>query len=121
MLCVYGVPDSIEWSFLVGREVLQVCIGLHQVSLRFDGQVSINIECDFDHAPAADTFRSQSSLPHKVASLVSLLGNKVTSAIRKGGKFLEIRFANEEMLKLYDSNELYESFQVTTPDKEIIV
>ena len=66
---MYGVPDSIEWSFLVDREVLQVCIGLHQVSLKFDGQVSMNIECDFDHAPAADTLRSQSGLPHKAAGL----------------------------------------------------
>jgi hypothetical protein len=39
------------------------------------------------------------------------------------GRFLlaEICFANGETLKLYDSSEIYESFQVTTPDKEIIV
>ncbi len=118
---MYGVPDSAEWSFLVGREVLQVCIGLHQVSLRFDGQVSMNIECDFDHTPVADTLHSRSGLPQKAAGLVSLPGSKVISATSKDGKILEIRFANKETLKLYDSNELYESFQVTTSEKEIIV
>ena len=118
---MYGVPDSSEWSFLVGREVIQVCIGLHQVSLRFDGQVSMNIECDFDHAPVADTLRPGSGLPHKAAGLVSLLGSTVTSALSKSGKILEIRFTNKEVLRIYDSNAIYESFQVTTPDKEIIV
>ena len=118
---MYGVPDSAEWSFLVGREVLQVCIGLHQVSVRFDGEVSINIECDFEHAPVANNSRSVSPLPEKAAGLVSLLGNKVASALSKGGKILEIRFTDNQTLKVYDSNETYESFQVTTPDKEIIV
>jgi hypothetical protein len=118
---VYGVRESAEWAFLVGREVLHVRIGLHQVSLRFDGQVSMNIECDFDHDPAADSLRSRSGILQKAAGLVSLLGSKVTSVMSMGGKILEIRFVNKETLKLYDSNELYESFQVTTPDKKIIV
>ena len=118
---MYGVPDSAEWLFLVGREVLQVCIGLHQVSLRFDGAVSMNIECDFDHAPVADTLSSESGLPQKAAGLVSLLGSKVASVLSEGGKTLAIRFTNKETLKVCDSNEMYESFQVTTPDKEIIV
>jgi hypothetical protein len=118
---VYGVPDSGEWSFLVGREVLQVCIGLHQVSLRFDGQVSMNLECKFDHRRATDTLQLPSAFPQKAAGLVSLLGSKVTKAISKAAKILEIRFANKETLKLYDSNEIYESFQVITPDREIIV
>ena len=118
---MYGIPESAEWSFLIGREVLQICIGLHQVSLRFDGQVVINIEGDFAHASVVATLGSGAGLPQKAASLVSLLGRKVASALSKGSKVLEIRFANEETLKLYDSSEIYESFQVTAPDKEIIV
>jgi hypothetical protein len=118
---VYGVPESTEWSFLVGREVLQICISLHEVSIRFDGHVVMNIEGDFAHAPVQATLASGSGLPEKAASLISLLGCKIASALSRNGKILEICFANGETLKLYDSSEIYESFQVTTPDKEIIV
>jgi hypothetical protein len=89
--------------------------------LRFNGKVSINIECDFDHAPVANNLRSVSPLPEKAAGLVSLLGNKVASALSKAGKILEIQFTDNQTLKVYDSNESYESFQVIPPDKEIIV
>ena len=52
---------------------------------------------------------------------MSLLGSKVASVLSEGGKTLAIQFTNKETLKVCDSNEMYESFQVTTPDKEIIV
>jgi hypothetical protein len=118
---VYGVPDSAEWLFLVGREVLQVCVGLHQVSLKFDGEVSINIECEFDHASTTGGLPLGLGLPQKAAHLVSLLGTKVARVSSEGGKALTVRFTNKETLKIYDSNEIYESFQVIAPGKEIIV
>jgi Family of unknown function (DUF6188) len=118
---VYGVPDSPEWSFLVGREVLQICVGLHQVILRFDGEVSMDIECEFDHSGATAKVPFGATLPSKAAGLVSLLGSKVASVASESGKTLAIVFTNKEILKIHDSNEIYESFQVTSPDKEIIV
>ena len=41
---MYGLNPEINLSFLVGRELLQVCIGIHQVQLHFDKDVSISIE-----------------------------------------------------------------------------
>src|SRR5207244_1074661 len=100
----------------VGREVLQVCIGLHQVSLRFDDEVSMDIECAFDHA-TTEGLPPGSGLPQKAARLVSLLGSKVAYVSSEAGKTLIVRFTNKETLKIYDSNEVYESFQVIAPGR----
>jgi hypothetical protein len=81
--------------------------------------VSINIELNFDHAPVANNLRSVSPLPEKAAGLVSLLGNKVASALSKAGKILEIRFTDNQTSKVYDSTESYESFQVITQIKRL--
>ncbi len=118
---MYRVPDNTDWSFLVDRELLQVCIGLHQVSLRFDGDVAINIECEFNHSPANTTSSRSPGLPTKAASLVSLIGTKIASAASKDTKTLAIAFRNNETLEIYDSNTSYESFQVFAAGREIIV
>ena len=118
---MYGVPDSAEWSFLVGREVLQICVGLHQVTLRFDGEVSMDIECEFDRSGPTVVPPSGTTLPSKAMGLVSLIGSKVVSVASENRTTLAIAFTNQETLKVHDSNQIYESFQVTSPDKEIIV
>ena len=105
--------------FLLAKKSYRYVSDFTQVSLRFNGKVSINIECDFDHAPVANNLRSVSPLPEKAAGLVSLLGNKVASALSKAGKILEIRFTDNQTSKVYDSNESYESFQVITQIKRL--
>jgi len=41
---MFGLPSDFDASFLEGAMVLQVCIGLHEVILNFDGDISITIE-----------------------------------------------------------------------------
>jgi len=118
---MYGLPDGEEWILLVGKELLQVCIGSHQISLRFSGDISVNIECDFDHLPSAANGRRQLGLAVQAKSLVSLLGTQIVKAVSENDKTLLLSFTNDEYLKIYDSNATYESFHVLAPDKEIIV
>ncbi len=118
---MYRIPDNTDWSFLVGRELLQVCIGLYQVSLKFDAEVSINIECSFDHLAARSSLSLGSSLPERATSLVSLLGKKIAGATSRDGKTLSITFLNSETLEIHDSNDSFESFQVIAAGREIIV
>jgi hypothetical protein len=118
---MYGVPEDMDWSFLSDRELLQVGIGVHQASLKFDCDTSINIECDFDHLRSNMTRPATSAFPAKAATLVSLLGAKIANVVRQDGSCLVVEFDNNEILKLYDTNEAFESFQVVGPGKEIIV
>jgi hypothetical protein len=118
---MYGIPDNTDWSFLVGKELIQVCIGLHDVSLRFHEDVSIGIRSDFEHKPVAYSVASTPGLTEKAVTLVSLLGSKIVKATTHGPKTLVLSFSNTEYLKIYDNSDSYESFEVSGPGVEIIV
>jgi len=116
-----GIPSDADWSFLVGKELLQVCIGLHQVALRFDCEVAVNIECNFEHLRPATHKHSQTALSTHATTLVSLLGSRIESATSEGTKTLALSFTNAEILKIHDDSASYESFQVLAPGIQIIV
>lgn len=44
---MYGLKKDIDWSFLQGREVGQIAIGLYQVQFGFDEDVRISVEAEF--------------------------------------------------------------------------
>ena len=44
---MYGLKKDIDLSFLNGREVIQVAIGIHQVQFGFDEDVRISVEGGF--------------------------------------------------------------------------
>jgi Family of unknown function (DUF6188) len=118
---MYGVPDNADWSFLADRELLQVCVGLYQVSLKFDGDTSIDVECEFDHSRSNTMSPPAAGLPGRAATLFSLLGVKIASVARQDGRTLAIAFRNDETLKIYDSNESFESFQIVGAGRQIVV
>ncbi|MBP7745225.1 MAG: hypothetical protein KA383_03775 [Phycisphaerae bacterium] len=118
---MYGIPSDADWSFLVGKELLQVCIGLHQVALRFDGEVAVNIECDFEHLRPAMDKHSQAALSTQATTLVSLLGSRIERATSEANQTLALSFTNAEVLKVHDDSASYESFQVLAPGIQIIV
>src|SRR5262245_39495356 len=100
---MYGIPNNVDWSFLISKELLQVCIGRHQISLRFEGDVSIDIECAFDHfGPSSKLLSVQLNCPERAATLVSLLGMMISTATNKSGTTLELVFSNLEVLAIHD-------------------
>lgn len=118
---MYGLPANMDWNFLVGRELIQMCVGIHQVLLRFDGDVSVSIECVFEHSfPGAKT-HSCTNLAHRAKSLVTLLGTRVERVDGKSHEALVLSFSNHETLQIHDSNEMHESFLVHAPGIEIVV
>jgi len=118
---MYGIPENQDFSFLIGRRMLQLCIGLHQVQLNFDKGVSITIEGTFEHESPAGFVRHDVGVPESAASLVSLLGRAVESPERESASSLLVRFAGGRVLRLLDSSDTHESFQMYGPGVEIIV
>ena len=41
---MYGLSDDVNLSFLVGRELQQICVGLYQVQLNFDENTWVHME-----------------------------------------------------------------------------
>jgi hypothetical protein len=118
---MYGIPEEIDWSFAVGRELLMVCVGQHQVVLRFHGEVTITIEGGFEHVSSKAGAKGEGGLPQRAASLMSLIGTTVQAIRAEDARTLWIGFSNGEGLRIYDSNSNYEAFQITAPGVDIIV
>jgi hypothetical protein len=118
---MYGIPEETDWSFALGKELIMVCVGQHQLVLRFHGDVVISIEGRFEHVSSGAVVKGESELPQRAASLMSLVGKTVGAIRAEDAKTLWIGFANGEALRIYDSSSNYEAFQITAPGVDIVV
>lgn len=107
---MFGLPADFDGAFLVNRSLLQVCIGLHEVILRFDEDIDIAIESRFKVATAGGDHLFDSPLRGGAASLV-FVGEKVSSATGAANGTLTLEFASG-VLEVYDSSQHHESYQV---------
>ena len=118
---MYGIPDNVDWTFLIGQEVLQICIGSNQVQVNCD-DVSISIESNYAHVSKQGmVFEQCDGMPRQSVTLISLLQSKVSSVVRENCKTLALHFSNGETLRLFDDNPQYECFQIATRDRFIVV
>lgn len=117
---MYGLPEDTDLGFLAGRELIGVFIALHQVVLHFDGDVSVMIQCDFecdwDASPQAER-----KLPTSAVCLLRLLGLKTNECVHLGNGDLKILFDRGLGLTLFDSDPNYECYEITAPDRQIVV
>ena len=117
---MYGLDKGTDLAFLLGRTLIQVCVGLYQVILNFDGDVTISIEGRFEHEPPSET-RHRGGVPEAAKSLVDLLGKEIRGVEVGDGGTLQIWFSGGDLLSLLDSNATAESYQIQGPSEDIIV
>jgi hypothetical protein len=118
---VYRILQTTDWSFLIGGEVIQVAIGLHNVQLALFKDISISIECDFKHERAGRVVSGASEMHVRAATLVSLLGKTVQRVMADGEVALVLQFGGEETVTILVNDEPYECFHVNGPAGLIIV
>jgi hypothetical protein len=124
---MYGVPLEEDWSFFLGKEVEQLCIGPYDVQLGFNGNIRISIQGDepvekcFDHITALQSLSPVKGLPGKAASLVSLIGTSVQRVIVEDPVTLAMFFSNADELRIFDCSRSYESFTIDGPNGLIVV
>jgi hypothetical protein len=109
---MYGLPDDVDLSFLVGRTLEGVRFSLHRIQLDFDGNVWIEVEGDL-------------SLNGKMARedpgvLRELLEHAVDMASREGDGDLVLKFGSNS-LRILDSNSAYESYTIGREGSQIVV
>lgn len=115
-----GLDTSIDLSFLCGREVIQVAVGIFQVVFAFDEQVSISVESEFrfgfpDHC-VWRTGEAQAAAP-----ALRLLGARVEQVRSQGDGTLDLSFSNGDCLTILDSNKEFESYTIIRPGQTIVV
>lgn len=120
---MYGLKKEIDLSFLNGRELIQVAIGLYQISFRFDEDVAISVEgefCYFD-GQAESTWKAETAAAQIASRTVSLLGSTIRSYAGREDGTLSLVFSNGQRLTILDSSKEYESYDITRPGVTIVV
>jgi hypothetical protein len=125
---MYGLPEDIDLSFLVGKELQQVCVAFCTIQLHFDGKnTGIGIEGRFTHRSESNIFEWDSDIPHPnkmtsaAASIFSLLGTSIISVKGERDGTLQLIFSNKDEVTLHDDTPMYEAYQIWNGDDPIII
>jgi hypothetical protein len=121
---VYGLPRDFDGAKLVGRQLLQVCFGLYQLQLHFDGELSISVESAVAYKEDPNEELTRVSIPDLAASrppLLHLLHHKIVNALGDDKGTLTLEFDNRQVLQCLDEGEKYESYQINIGKSLIIV
>ena len=116
---MYGVPDGLDWTFLVNREVLQIGIGLFTVLVRLD-EGDISIEGRYAWLSQGKQQEGDAESPSTAIMLTEILGRKVQTCSKRDDITLEIHFENGVLL-LRDDRPEYQSFVISVPGVTLIV
>jgi hypothetical protein len=119
---VYGLHHDVDLSFLMRREVLQVCIGMFQVQIHFDQNVSISVEARLQYTDrAGKTFEWLPNKPSQAATTVDLLGLVISDLRPEPNGTLTLIFSDIAKLIIFDDHKRHESYQIVKPGTTIVV
>jgi hypothetical protein len=117
---VYGIPASLDLSFLTNKELIQVAVGQFQVQFHFMENIAINVENMFVyHSADGMTIWRPNELAAAAAPL-KLVGRSVAK-VWTDPKTLWLEFDNGDKLSIVDDSHEHESFTVTRPGQTIVV
>jgi hypothetical protein len=111
---VYGVPTDLNLAFLHGAELIQVCLGQHQLQFHFHAAGSISVQGGWELLDASgarlDGWHDGPDRPPY--QLHRLLGRRVTGSEVSAPDWFALRFEGGEVLRVFDDSEQYESFSI---------
>lgn len=120
---MYGLKKEIDLSFLAGREVGQIRVGLYQVVFAFDEDVAISVEAEFHYRDDQGewVWKPEPGATQIAARTVALLGATIQSFESHENGMLLLNFSNGNSLTILDSSKEYESYDITLPGRTIVV
>jgi hypothetical protein len=111
---MYGVPADLDLTFLNGAELIQVCLGSHQLQFHFHPVGSIYVDGGWALlGPGGECVDQKDDRPDRPPyQLHRLLGQTVASTEISPPAWFALQFAGGEVLRVFDDSEQYESFQI---------
>lgn len=119
---MYGLPVGVDFSFFVGLDITQICIGAHELILHFSDDVTtVTIEGDLGVWLAGNRQRVSGDYIEMAADAASLLTRTVTEARPETDGTLTLAFGNSAQISFYDSSPHYESYQILHGSKLYVI
>jgi hypothetical protein len=112
-----------DLSFLVGRELIQVGIGLYQIQFHFDEDVTVSVETEFRYFDGQDewSWRQEPGSHQIAARTVVMLAANITSLDSNENGTLVLTFSNGHRLTILDPYKEYEAYAITRPGQPDII
>lgn len=117
---MYKLPPDISLSFLAERTLIQVCIGMHELILHFDNDISITVCSSIGLEGQSGQITEYVDFRQAAMPLCSLIGEAITSAQNAGNGVLALQF-NGKSLHFYDDSDDYESYIIEYEGRCIVV
>jgi hypothetical protein len=118
---MYDLPDHKCFDVLRGRQVELLCFAPYAVTLHFGEGIHLQIEGAFEHSIAGHARPTKMSLPLSSSQLMRLLAQPVVEVGAERNSTLRLRFANDDVLKIYGNVGPYESYQLQVPGRDLVV
>lgn len=111
---MYGVPHDLSLTFLHSAELVQVCLGIHQIQLHFAPVGSLNIEGSWRlvGADGVELDCNRKAPRKEPYQLHRLLGKRVLNIAMRAPESIAIEFQGGEELQLMDDSSQHESFTI---------
>ena len=113
------LTNSGSFDFLVGKELIQVSVGVFQVILRFTDELIISIENTYYSDIGQGLIESRGDNIHDSKKLIDFLGQSISSQQTTGYQQVLITFSNQYSLKLLPNDSGQESYSVVYGNIEI--
>lgn len=118
---MYGLPSTVDLSFLNGIHLLQVCVGVNEVILNFYPDVTITITSCFHILDNGVKMESRSSRNCTISKLIDLLDETVIDVKGERCGTLRIAFSGGAVIVLMDDSPEFESYTIRHGDVVIVV
>jgi hypothetical protein len=118
---MYGLPSDFDPDIFVGRELETISFAVNVVVLAFANRLTVSVSGSLPYRAPGEKEMAVNRPPVAQTSLVSLVGRRVVTCELKSSRELILRFEGDGSLTLLDDSETYESYIVSTGDREIIV
>jgi hypothetical protein len=118
---MYGLSISTNLEFMLNKELIQICIGLYQIILKFSGELTITAECKMKLVNGAVVATIDSKTLSNASHLIPLLGKTILDVNNLRDGSVRLKFTDSQSLTIFDSNDSYESYQIDAGGTEKIV
>jgi hypothetical protein len=117
---MHGFSDELNFSFLRGSTVEQVCLGQYETQLRLYPEGHITLEGKYIHKIGArEIVQERDSCGTN--ELFRLLGQDITRVAAMPPRSFAISFSNGDELILIDDSDQHESFLIASPNGLIVI
>lgn len=111
---MYGVPAALDLAFLRGAELIQVCLGAHQLQFHFHpvGDISVQSGWELLDARGARIDGAPIRTDGAPYRLHMLLGRTVVVCEVRAPEWFSITFDCRNTLRVFDDDPNYECFSI---------